>query len=340
MPLTLKPPRPGRSPFWYVRGTLLGVRLDRSTGVAAKAEARIALKRWERQILAGEYDRPAAPAVRVNTFADAALAYIRADGDGKFLRPILEMTGPDAIAAMPLADIDQIALDKASAVLYRHATAATRNRQFYTPVIAVLRRAGSERRFQRPKGWQSPKTVSWLTPKQAFALFKAADKRSAELGLLLRLLCYTGMRLGEGLGVRIGWIDLRAATIYLPRTKNRDPRNVHLTPELVAAIANHPRGIDRPADERLIRYHASGRLRDLLREAMAAAGIVLPRRQRGFHVLRHTWAMWMRRHGGLDTSGLVETGAWRSRQSAARYEHLDATEEARKADRLPTPKRA
>jgi hypothetical protein len=48
----------------------------------------------------------------------------------------------------------------------------------------------------------------------------------------------------------------------------------------------------------------------------------------------------MRRYGGLDTSGLTETGRWRDRSSAARYEHLDVTEEARKADLLPVPKRA
>jgi len=46
----------------------------------------------------------------------------------------------------------------------------------------------------------------------------------------------------------------------------------------------------------------------------------------------------MRRYGGLDTSGLLETGAWRDRSTAARYEHLDATEEAQKADLLPVPR--
>jgi integrase len=54
-----------------------------------------------------------------------------------------------------------------------------------------------------------------------------------------------------------------------------------------------------------------------------------------FHVFRHTWGAWMRRYGGLDTSGLVETGAWRSRQAAAVYEHAVQSEEARKADALP-----
>jgi hypothetical protein len=68
-------------------------------------------------------------------------------------------------------------------------------------------------------------------------------------------------------------------------------------------------------------------------------GVSFPPRQCGFHLFRHTWATWMRRYGGLDTSGLLETGAWRDRSSAARYEHLDATEEAQKANLLPVMKK-
>lgn len=50
---------------------------------------------------------------------------------------------------------------------------------------------------------------------------------------------------------------------------------------------------------------------------------------------RHTWWAWLRRYAGLDTTGLVATGAWRSRQAAAVYEHAVQSEEARKADALP-----
>jgi hypothetical protein len=37
----------------------------------------------------------------------------------------------------------------------------------------------------------------------------------------------------------------------------------------------------------------------------------------------------------LDTAALVETRAWRDRASVARCEHLDVSEEARKAELLP-----
>jgi len=289
----------------------------------------------EREIATGQYYAVHETSVVARTFLAAAVAYMKAGGERSFLSPIIEYTGPDAIRDMVLESIDQLVLDNLASALYPHATAQTRNRQVYTPVSAVLKRGGIERRFKRPKGWQGPKSVSWLRPEQAFALFTAADEVSAEFGLFCRLLCYTGMRMSEALRITIANVDLGQQAIYLPRTKNSEPRTVHLTPELVAALANHPRGLDRPKAERLIRYHPGGRLRDMLKHAMTAAGLSFPPRQCGFHLFRHTWAMWMRNYGGLDTSGLVQTGAWRHPQSARRYEHLDTTEEARKADMLP-----
>ncbi|MBV9199291.1 MAG: hypothetical protein JOY83_06045 [Alphaproteobacteria bacterium] len=43
----------------------------------------------------------------------------------------------------------------------------------------------------------------------------------------------------------------------------------------------------------------------------------------------------MRRYGGLDTSGLVGTGAWKDAAGARVYEHVVQSEEGRKADLLP-----
>ncbi|WP_260855660.1 site-specific integrase [Mesorhizobium amorphae] len=57
-----------------------------------------------------------------------------------------------------------------------------------------------------------------------------------------------------------------------------------------------------------------------------------------FHTFCHTWATWMRRYAGLDTRGLVGTGRWRDEKSAARYEHVVASEESKRADLLPTPR--
>jgi integrase len=328
MPLYLRPPRAGKSPNYEIRGSYLGVRCEESTGTSRREIAEQILRKRRADIERGSVARPGEP-----TFADAAINYMTAGGERRFLAPLIEHFGTTALSA-----IDQAAIDKAAAALYPRGDATTRNRQVYTPVSAVLKRANIERKIKRPIGWRSKKTVSWLEPEQAFALFAAADARP-EFGLFLRLLCYTGMRLGEALAVKVGEVDIGRSVIYLPKTKNGDARTVHLPPDLVAALANHPRGLNRTSDEKLVRYHVSGRLRTWLADAMATAGLRFPRRQGGFHLFRHTWATWMRRYGGLDTAGLVETGAWRDRSSAARYEHLNTTEEARNADLLPVPRR-
>src|SRR5262249_26380952 len=328
MPLKLVPPRQGWSPYWRVRGTYLGCYVNRSAGTQRKALAEKLRKKLARDIESGVLT-----GTKGTGFAAAAAAYIKAGGDNRFLGPLIKH-----FTHIPLDQIDQVMIDNAAAEIYPNATIATRNRQVYTPMVAVLRRAGIDKRFKRPKGWQSPQSVSWLQPVQAFAVFAAADEIDTEFGFFLRLLCYTGMRLSEAISIKLAQVDLDGQKIYLPKTKNSDARRVYLTPELVIALANHPRGLNRDAKERLIRFSISGHLRDMLTSAMTAAGVSFPPRQRGFQLFRHTWATWMRRYGGLDTSGLLETGAWRDRSSAARYEHLDATEEAQKANLLPVMK--
>jgi len=43
----------------------------------------------------------------------------------------------------------------------------------------------------------------------------------------------------------------------------------------------------------------------------------------------------MRRYGGADIQGLVETGNWRNWRSAQRYSHAVAREEWDRVDNLP-----
>jgi hypothetical protein len=85
---------------------------------------------------------------------------------------------------------------------------------------------------------------------------------------------------------------------------------------------------------------------------MVACGLQRPRRLKkgkkpprppyeldwvNFHTFCHTYATWMRRYGGLDTKDLIDTGRWKSEQSAARYAHAVTGEAASKAALLPTP---
>jgi integrase len=328
MPLKLYAPRQGKTPYWSVRGTYLGIYVDRSTKIGKRALALKALQRIEREIECGEFAQRGEP-----TFASAAAAYMKAGGERRFIKRLLEHFG-DTL----LSRIDQSSVDAAAASLYPGRSAATWNRQVYTPAAAILHRGGVRIDLRRPRGSGGNKTTAWLWPEQAETIFVEAAKLNKEFETLLIVLCYTGMRLSEAL--RLTWNDVRLQDgfAYVPDTKNGEPRAVYLPPVAVAALANGE--MDRTdSSRRAFRFTKSGHLYALLRAAAFKAGVELPERS-AFHIFRHTYATWMRRYAGLDTKGLVATGAWKDRKSADRYEHVQVSEEARKAVLLPTPKRA
>jgi integrase len=339
MSIKLIQPKEGKSPFWYARGKHLEIFVDRSTKTTSERVAKIQIKQWERQIERGEYIDPRKPPPEVEAgppmFLAAAVAYMQAGGERAYILPIITEW-----RSLTLAGIDQVLIDTTATKLYPNATAATRNRQFYTPVSAIRKRAGDERKIKRPKGWRGKKSISWLEPEQAFALFEAADTIDAEFGIFVRTLCYTGMRLGEALKIKLAQLDLERRAIYLPETKNSHARTVHLPPFIVTTLANHPRKLTRDSGQRLFRFHASGHLRNMLKTATAKAGLSFPRRQCGFHLFCHTYGTWMHRFGGLDNFALSRTDRWRDPRSAEIYLHTEVNSEARQADVLPIPHRS
>lgn len=322
MPLKLISPRKGRSSRYSIRGTYLGQRINRSAGTGDRALAKQILRRIERDIERGAVSDRARP-----TFASAATSYMRNGGERRFLAPLLKH-----FAEKPLEDIDQMSIDDAAAILYPSASPATRNRQVHTPVTAILNYAGIERRTKRPKGSQGISKTDWLWPEQAERLLDAAYGVDAEFGTFLVTLLHTGLRLSEALALEWRNVNLQEGFAYVGETKNGEPRSVFLPPPVVAALANRSgvRGAT------VFRFRKNGHLYKLLARVRGRAkidGI-------SFHTFRHTWATWMRRYGGLDTKGLVATGAWRDRKSADRYAHVVVSEESRKSLLFPVLKRA
>lgn len=322
MPLKLVPPKPGRTTNWRVRGTHLGVTLDRSTQTPDRAIARKRLLHWKAEIEAGELTGR-----REMTFAAAALAYVQAGGEDRFVLPIANHFG----ARKLVREIDQIAIDGCAAALLSNASPATRNRQVYTPVSAILRHVGAKIDLRRPKGAQGDSRTAWMRPEQAERLLNAALAIDLEFGIFLTILLATGVRLSDALGLDCANVDLSARMAYLPTTKNGKPQAIFLPPPAVSALAAHPRGIDRPGT--VFRFAKNGHLYTIMKRTRVKAGADLDFVT--FHIFRHTWATWMRKFGGLDEIGLVGTGRWKDRKSVARYAHAEWTEESSKATLLP-----
>ena len=345
MPIKLVPPRPGQKNY-FMRGTYLGVFTNQSTKADRKAVALRIIKQREKEI-----ERSILEPNSGATFLSAAVAYMEAGGDARPVHKLIEHFGEK-----PLGEIGQVEIDNAAATLFPSASAATRNREVYTPVAAILHRAGIEKKVKRPKGWRGNRSTSWLEPEQAFVAFDVADEIDLEFGLFIYTLCYTGMRLSEALGVRLANVSLRGQLIFLPNTKNGEQRSVHLPMHLVVAFANQPAReksirpqgggpqhedvgvpfMDRKPNRRLFRFTPGGALRDMLALTWKRAGLTFPRREGGFHIFCHTYATWLVQYGDLDAFGLVRTGRWRDPAMAESYAHRRPSADARKADLLPT----
>jgi hypothetical protein len=178
MTLRLVPPRAGQSHNWRVRGTHLGVAVDKSTRAPNRAKAKLVMRLIQDEIERGMFAPRGAP-----NFASAALEYMRAGGSRRFLTPLLKH-----FQETPLSAIDQRAIDQAAIALYPNAS-ATRNRQVYTPMSAILRHAGVSIVIRRPKGAQGTPRTAWLEPTavrrshEAPALQRRSPQRGAGAAL-------------------------------------------------------------------------------------------------------------------------------------------------------------
>lgn len=320
MPITLFK-RPD-TPYYWARGSYLGISLCRTTKALKRQIALKVVRQWENEIERGCFSQQGR-----KTFLEAAISYLQAGGEKRTVKKLTEI-----FKDRYLDEIDQAAIDAAAARL--HNNPATRNREMYSPISAILKHGGVDFRIKRPSGSRGNQITDWLRPDEAHRLFDAARDIDREFVCLLIFLCYTGCRLSEALNLQCNDVDLTNGEAFVRHTKNGQPRRLYLPAVLVAELANHPRGLSQ--SDKVFRWSKCGRLYNLLDYVALQAGITFPKRS-AFHLLRHTFATWARRYGGADSKALVATGAWKSEQSASRYSHATVSEEARRiGDSLPT----
>jgi integrase len=321
------------SPYWIIRGTLRGVRVEESTGTSEKWAAEETRAKREAEILRESiYGR-----VATFDFAQASLSFLEEGGSRRFIGPVLDHFG-----TTPLRHIGQEAVDNAASKLYPQASNATRNRQVYTPVSAILQHAARKGWcprpvFSRPK--MSKVAMRWLKADEAERLIEAC---SPHLQPLVIFLLYTGARAGEALWLDWSNVDLKRRHVTFPKTKNGDPRGVPLHSRVVAALEalpgregpvfRTPYGAPyaRPAPDDDSDTSAGSRIKRAFAGACRRAAIhdFTP------HGCRHTWATW-HYQANRNLTALQSLGGWKTLSMVMRYAHTNVDEHAHTIDRLP-----
>lgn len=323
------------SPYWYIRGSVRGIRVDESTGLSDKRQAEEVRIKREGEVLTQSIHGD--PAVR--TFADAALSYMASGGERQHVDPLLTHFGPKKL----LAHIGQAEIEEAARKLCPGASPATQNRKVYTPVSAILHHAARLKWcpkpvIARPKGHDKER-VRWITYDEAEKLISAA---APHLRPLVVFLLSTGARLSEALYLEWGDLDLSRAHVSFRETNARgiktdEARGVPLPARAVAELANlpwdregfvfrRPAGKIRKTGRIWLPYESrdgegGGQVKTAWSGMLRRAGVsdFTP------HDCRHTWATW---HyiANRDVGALMRLGGWKTPAMVFRYTHVNAAD--------------
>jgi len=331
MPLRLKRYE-ARGPNWYLRGSVRGINIFETTGTDDRQAAEAIRIKRESEIL----DRSVFGRGASLTFAEAAVSYLEQGGEARFLGVENVKTGKWSglighFGNKPLCSIGQEQADEAAKALYPGTTAATRKRQAYAPLMAVLNHAAERGWLNVPK-IKAPRVkevqVQWATPEYVAKLLPHCTPR---LRRFVMVIVYTGARLSEAL--RVDWdrdVDLAGRHLTLVRTKNGKMRTCHIPDPLFHELLKVP---ERDRTGPMFEWAGKCAVHRPLRNACEAAGLAyLSPHKLG----RHTYATWLRRYAKRDLKGLQQDGGWDSINAVARYAHVVPGETAIAVDLLPS----
>lgn len=321
----LKLVRRHNSPHWYIRGTIRGVSVDESCGVADRkiAETIRAKREWE-IIQVSLHGRQATA-----TFLEAAVGYMEAGGERRYLKRLLDLIGNTA-----LSKIDQTAIDRAAKILLPNASPATVNRQIHTPISAVLKFAAKRglceyRQIERPR--QPKGRVRSLAHEEAEQLIT----HCTHIRALVVFMLYTGARVAEAVYLDWKQVDLARAQVQFLKTKNGEPRGVPLHPRVASLLARMPHRtgpvfLHRTGKPYSPKRDGGGQIKTAFRGACRRAGLsgITP------HTLRHTWATWHYQQNH-DLAALMQLGGWKSEKMVLRYAHVNVSHLAQSIAVLP-----
>jgi integrase len=250
----------------------------------------------------------------VITFAEAALSYLDAGGEDRYILTVSEKLGQ-----LPLREITPELIRAAATEVYPKAAGATKNRQFITPARAVINHAHG-------RGWCSMiKVVGFKVkkPKRVAVDHDYLEALRPHLPLrayaLMLFLQQTGRRVSDA--IELEPHNVQPDRVYIAETKNGEEAYAFLSKEMQGLIARL-----KPRHGRVFGYVGRSSLYPTLRRACAKAGV----EYLGTHqVGRHSFATHLRQ-GGFTEKEVAEAGGWKTTRMVSEiYEHpVDIQEQA------------
>lgn len=253
-----------RGKVWWISGTVHGQAVRESTRTHDKEVAEAIRVKREAGLVSDHVFGPKA----TRTFAQAVESYLKAGGDPRFIGTI-ETGLLHHFYDKPLKDIQQNDLDEAARTLYPTAQPETRNRQCYTPFVAVWNHAvrngwADVRQWQRPRKPKGTNVVRIV--KRRAGTFPVEYEHAAKFvaamspgpAMLMTALFYTGMRPIESFALTADEVDIKGRWITLMKTKTGEPRGIPIHSFLVPlfesllkrnALAEDPRIFRTPRGE-------------------------------------------------------------------------------------------
>lgn len=243
MPLTLSQ----RKGVYYLRGSVRGIPVYESARTRDPEIAERVRQARENELTEFSILGPKA----TTTFDKAADSYIEAGGSDRFLLRVRKTDGAQLglmvhFRGTLLKDIGQHELDAAARKLLPHASPETRNRQVYTPFIAVWNHAVAAKWADKHE-WIRPRKKKGTAPvvRKARAgskpvsyerAWEFVSAMSPAAAMVMTALFYTGMRPIELFSLEAGQVDVAGRWIILPETKSGEPRGVPMHEVLVPML--------------------------------------------------------------------------------------------------------
>nr|WP_244441679.1 tyrosine-type recombinase/integrase [Rhizobium grahamii] len=237
MPLKLV--RRRESPNWILQGSVRGLKVRESTKTSDRDAAEmIRIVREQRLLQESIFGKKVSV-----TFQEAADAYLHSGGSPRYLSTLTEAFGSKLLREINQRDIDALAFK-----LYEGALPETRNRQCYTPFIAVWNNAikndwADLRKWQRPrkpKGTARRRTSS-RSGNRPVEYDRAAvfvSNMSPAPAMVMTALFYTGMRPIELFTLEAADVNVDKRWIVVCSSKTGEARGVPMHEFLVPLFAS------------------------------------------------------------------------------------------------------